>query len=138
MRWGVRFVGLMFIAASLHKIAAAQEFGRVIENYRIVPWFAINLLALVLPWIELICGLLLVSGILRPAASLIVLGLTAVFILAVGFNMLRGLEFDCGCFGSVHTPPWRILVRDAGLFLLCLPGLFGSCGRTNVKRKIDK
>jgi putative oxidoreductase len=136
VRWGVRFVGLVFIAASLHKIAAAQEFGRVIENYRIVPWFAINFIALILPWVELFCGLLLVTGVFRPAASLIVLGLTAVFILSVGFNMIRGLEFDCGCFGSVHTPPWRILVRDAGLFLLCLPGLTGRGGWTNKKRRI--
>lgn len=128
---GWRLVGLLFVLASLHKIAAPGEFARAIDGYRILPGTLVNLAAVVLPWLELIGGgLLLVSpraplpaGRLVAPAALLVLGLTALFILAIGFNLARGLEFDCGCFGRGHVSAWRVLLRDVGLFLLAVPAL---------------
>jgi len=119
----LRLVGLVFVAASLHKIAVPLEFARAVDNYRILPWFAVNAVAMVMPWLELTGGLLLLAGRLRLPASGMLLFLTGVFIVAVGFNLARGLQFDCGCFGGVHTQAWQVLVRDLGLFGCLIPGL---------------
>ena len=121
--WAARIVGLVFVAASLYKIASPAEFARIVDNYRILPGIMVNLAAVVMPWLELFAGALLLLGRSRASSSAILLFLIMCFILAVGFNMARGLEFDCGCFGGGHVPPWRILLRDTGLFLCCLTAL---------------
>lgn len=123
--WVLSAVGVVFLAASVHKLAAPVEFARAVDNYHLLPWYAVNPVAMIMPWTEFICGLLLLMGRFRQPAAGILLLLTGVFILAVGFNLARGLEFDCGCFGGAHTSPWQVLARDAGLFLClwsCFPG----------------
>ncbi|MBW7996428.1 MAG: hypothetical protein FVQ81_07670 [Candidatus Glassbacteria bacterium] len=130
----LRVVGLVFVLASLYKIVSPAQFARIVDNYQILPPATVNFTAIVLPWLELISGLLLLAGLVRGGASLVLAGLTLVFIAAISFNLIRGVEFDCGCFGSGHTPPWRILLRDAGLLLCCLPGLrnLGTAGAQNT------
>ena len=118
-----RLVGLVFVLASLHKIVSPEQFAAVVDNYQILPHWLVNIPAVVMPWVELICGLLLLAGRFRSQSSLVLAGLTLVFIVAISFNMARGVEFDCGCFGSGHTPPWRVLMRDIGLLLCCLPAM---------------
>lgn len=118
-----KIAGLIFALAALHKIALPLQFANIIENYRILPAVLVNPAAIILPWAELSCGLLLLSGVLKEASALVLLILTAVFISAVGFNLVRGIEFDCGCFGGGHVPPWRVLLRDLGLLGCCLAGM---------------
>jgi putative oxidoreductase len=63
-----------------------------------MPEATINLMAIVMPWLELICGVLLIIGPgLRGSALLIGLMLL-VFIVAIGTAIARGLDIDCGCF----------------------------------------
>ncbi len=121
---GVKLVGLMFVLASLHKIASPLQFAGIVDNYQLLPALFVNLVAIVLPWVELLCGIFLLIGIARNGSALVLAGLTLVFIVAISFNIARGLDFDCGCFGSGHTPPWRLLLRDIGLLFCCLPALF--------------
>jgi len=122
----LRLVGAVFLLASLHKISSPQQFAAVVDNYQILPSWMVNIPAVIMPWIELICGALLISGRCRGQSALVLAGLTLIFILAISFNIARGVEFDCGCFGSGHTPPWRVLLRDVGLLLCCLPALVDS------------
>ncbi|MFZ1948216.1 MAG: MauE/DoxX family redox-associated membrane protein [bacterium] len=96
---GVRLViGGVFIWASVYKIAEPGEFAKSIYNYRMMPDAAINLMAIVMPWLELVCGVLLIIGPgLRGSALLIGLMLL-VFIVAISTAIARGLDIDCGCF----------------------------------------
>jgi putative oxidoreductase len=123
-RIGVKLVGLMFVLASLHKIASPAQFAGIVDNYRILPPLFVNFVAVVLPWVELLCGMLLLAAVARGGAAIVIAGLTFVFIMAISFNIARGLDFDCGCFGSGHTPPWRLLIRDIGLLFCCVPAFF--------------
>ena len=91
-------LGIVFIWASWDKIGHPGEFASIIDNYRILPAATVNLTALVLPWIEFICGLLLLSGRLVPGAALTIDLLLLIFILATGFNLYRGVDVNCGCF----------------------------------------
>jgi putative oxidoreductase len=95
LRW---YVGLVFIYAAAGKIWNPGIFAADIDNYRLLPYLLVTLMAAVLPWVELICGLLLVAGRRLQGASLVVIAMNVVFILAIGSAMIRGLDITCGCF----------------------------------------
>lgn len=120
-------LGAIFVVSSIPKISDPPSFAHMIYNYRLVPGFAVNALALVMPWVELLCGLALIVGVWpREAATLTGL-LLFVFIVAIGINLARGHAVDCGCF-DVHSAGkspeellsemrW-VLVRDAAILLM--------------------
>jgi len=97
----VQFVlAAVFVVAGFGKIADPPGFAHEIHNYALVPGVAINAMALVLPWIEIVCGLALFIGIARRSAARILGVLLVVFILALSINLIRGRPVDCGCFGT--------------------------------------
>ena len=49
-------LGLIFLAAALPKIADPPGFAKAIWAYGLFPPWSINPLALLLPWLELVCG----------------------------------------------------------------------------------
>jgi hypothetical protein len=120
-------LGAIFVVAALPKVLDPPSFAHMIYNYRLVPGAAVNALALVMPWVEILVGLALILGVWpREAAALAGL-LLLVFIAAIGFNLVRGHAVDCGCF-DVHSAGksreellsemrW-VLIRDAAMLLL--------------------
>ena len=92
-------IGLVLLAAALAKIGNPAALAIQISHYDLIPAGPRNLLAITLPWIELLAGLALVSGArARPGAWLAV-ALMVVFTLAVAQAMARGINIECGCFG---------------------------------------
>jgi uncharacterized membrane protein YphA (DoxX/SURF4 family) len=91
-------LGALFVAASLPKIADPPSFAHMIYNYRLVPGVVLNVMALVLPWLELLAGLALILGMWRRTAAVIVGALLLVFIVAISWNLVRGNPIVCGCF----------------------------------------
>ena len=94
------FLGFIFIYSGFIKIIDAQSFSNSILNYKLLPEFLINFLAIILPWVELITGLLLLFGIAVKENAFIINLLLAVFIIAITINIIRGLDINCGCFGT--------------------------------------
>lgn len=119
-------LALVFAYAAIEKIIDPAAFAQSIDNYRLFPAFSIGPLAIVLPWLEMITALAVIIGgpWKRPAA--LILGVLLIsFILAVGFNLARGLDFECGCFGSAdggRRAGLTLLIQDA-LLLICAFGL---------------
>ena len=99
-RW---ILGITFIYASYHKIFAPAEFAKIVYGYGLFPHGAINLIAIFLPFLELVTGLALILGIYTRSAVVIIIGMLAAFIVVLSINLLRGHEFNCGCF-SVKDP----------------------------------
>lgn len=120
-RW---ILGLTFIYASFHKITSPEAFAKIVYGYDIFPHIMINLIAIVVPFVELVTGLALISGIYARSASIIINSMLIVFILLISINLIRGHEFDCGCFsangGGVFNSPTVTLFRDVFYFLLGL------------------
>ena len=126
-RW---FVGITFLYACCHKIIAPAHFAKIIYGYYLFPDFSINLIAIILPYLELFSGLALILGIYPRSAALIVNGMLLVFIIALSINLIRGHEFDCGCF-SFGEPGYtysavQLLIRDIIYLVLGLQVLFFS------------
>jgi rhodanese-related sulfurtransferase len=112
----------IFLYASIDKIAHPEAFAKDIYNYQILPDVLINLTALLLPWLELMLGLCLLTGVWMPGAVIIVNGLLIVFLAALVFNLARGLNVDCGCFGAGGLGPSMstggYLLRDMAFLAL--------------------
>jgi len=115
-------LGFVFIFAAISKASEPEEFARAIANYKLLPIFLINILAIILPWIELCAGILLVFGISEKENSAILSGLLLVFIIAITISLIRGLNIDCGCFGTTGGTKLGIqkLLENFGLLLLGL------------------
>jgi uncharacterized membrane protein YphA (DoxX/SURF4 family) len=92
------FLGFLFIYASLEKILQPEEFAKQVGYYKALPFGLENLLAIVLPWTELIVGICLLAGLFVDGAALLSIIMMLVFILAISQAMLRGIDITCGCF----------------------------------------
>jgi putative oxidoreductase len=90
----------VFLWAGFAKAWNPQEFGLEIARYRMVPHHLINALAIMLPWIEIVAGLLLVVGLWVRAAALLCTGMMVMFVAAIVVALQRGLDISCGCFGG--------------------------------------
>lgn len=121
-------LGATFVYASLDKIAHPDQFAQIVHNYKILPSFLINLLALSLPWIELFCGLFLIGGIFIESSALVLSFLLVMFALAISYNVfIRGVDINCGCFTtslSAKKQGAELLIHDLILFGLGLHILF--------------
>ena len=115
-------LGAVFIYASLDKIAHPAEFAKAIGNYHVVPFGLENLMALALPWLELIAGICLIAGIMVDGATIMVILMNIVFIFAISQALARGISIECGCF-SVTTEGGdnigiQTMLRDIGYLVL--------------------
>jgi len=100
--------GLIFLASALAKIADLPAFAGSIHNFRlepIIPMVATNLLAMTIPWVELVAGLALVFAVRPRAGAIVYTVLLSVFTIGVIAAMARGLSFECGCFGKAGAGP---------------------------------
>jgi uncharacterized membrane protein YphA (DoxX/SURF4 family) len=114
-------LGAVFLYAGSTKVGDPDGFAQALYNYRILPGLLINPMAIVLPWIEVMVGLSLLSGILYVGGAFLATGLLSTFAVALGISMLRGLDIACGCFSTSGTGgsiSWSYLLRD--LFLLAM------------------
>lgn len=94
-------LGAVFVWAGTIKILDSQDFLVSLYSYEIaLPETLLRLVAVVLPWVEVICGLAIILGIWKDAGLDLVSLLLVVFIIATGQAWVRGLETSCGCFGS--------------------------------------
>ncbi len=115
------FIGVMFLYAGLAKISYPAEFAESIASYQLVPYWtrSINLLAVFMPWLELICGLFLILGIATRATSCILGFILTLFTIAIAINVIKGAPISCGCFDSVGSQiSWWKVLEDVFLALL--------------------
>jgi uncharacterized membrane protein YphA (DoxX/SURF4 family) len=93
------FLGVLFLWAAASKLANPLEFLASIYAYQVpLGDHLMKLVAIALPWFELLCGLLLVANLWTDAVLLATVGLLLIFLLLTGQAWLRGLSISCGCF----------------------------------------
>jgi uncharacterized membrane protein YphA (DoxX/SURF4 family) len=102
-------IGLVLLAAALAKIGDPAALATQIRYYHLFPIGPENLIAISLPWIELLAGLALIAGFSARAGAWLAAAMMVVFTLAVAQAMARGLNFECGCFGTADAT--RIGIR---------------------------
>ena len=145
-------LGGILVYASWHKIVDPPDFAKIIYNYRLFPPGSIHMLAVFVPWLELVAGLALISGIGLRGGALMAATFFSFFILALSYNLLRECPTICGCFDThasgrdltadeKYAKMGREIVLDcalvvAALYVLC--GTLGCCGtRSGVEGGAD-
>lgn len=114
-------LALVFIYAGGSKMSDVTVFAGHVAAYQILPYAMNYLVAVTLPYIEFLAGLLLLFNARVRPALVAIGGMTGVFMLALGSVLLRGLEIDCGCFnpGEGESVSAQVaLLRDVGLMIL--------------------
>jgi putative oxidoreductase len=113
-------LGVIFLAAAVPKIHAPALFADAILNYRLLPVPLVNLAALVIPWTEAVAGLFLLAGFWVRAGALVITGLTTGFLVAILSALARGLNIECGCFGTMAGSHVGLLHLALDVTLLAL------------------
>jgi len=124
-------IGLVFIVASIEKIAIPEMFAANIEAYEIIPLPLVNVAALLIPWIELLCGIFLISGFYLRSSSIIVSALLVAFIFLLSWAIFRGLHIDCGCFGvgGGGEVSWMRVLEDFLMLFLSVHIFYFGAGK---------
>jgi putative oxidoreductase len=112
-------LGIVFILASIDKVVDPDAFATSISGYRVVSAGPALLIATVLPWIELLCGLGLLFGVFVRGSALLALIMLSVFTVLVLSALWRGLDISCGCFTQDPTAE-RIGWKKVGENLLLI------------------
>lgn len=125
-------LGLIFIVAALPKLADPPSFAHAVYNYRMLPGAFVNIVALSMPWLELLTGIALVLGVMVRGASLAIGAMLLVFIGGISLNLARQNPIDCGCFDPKAAGKPReerfadmrfVLLRDVGMLLMVAQSL---------------
>ncbi len=122
--WLARLIlAAIFIYAGVIKIVDPRGFASNIDNYQMLPYIMVALVAIILPWIEVLAGLALLLGKWMRGSAMLLMILNAVFIIAIASALARGLDIDCGCFTTSDTGTQigiRKIIED--LLLLVMAG----------------
>ena len=119
------YVGGVFIYASMYKINYPGEFAETIASYQLVPYWAVNFMALVMPWAELVSGILMVLGVRTKSAAAAIGGMLVMFSLAISDHAaarhphrMRVFHISRGAFGVGHPRARSPVARHdaSGLF----------------------
>ena len=113
-------IGLIFAWAALAKLGDLEAFATAVHNFRIVPVATENLLAVTLPWIELVAAVALILNVQARCAAVLLASLLVLFTLGIALAMMRGLSFECGCFGKDDSTSVGVvkLLQNTGMLIV--------------------
>ena len=115
-------LGCVFIAAAWDKIVDPMAFAKIMRNYQILPDMAVAGVALVLPWIEVVVGMCLLTGFAARGAALSSCLMMAVFLAAMAWAQHKGIATQCGCFTTKadDSISMATFIRDGSIMALAL------------------
>ncbi|MHC4645406.1 MAG: MauE/DoxX family redox-associated membrane protein [Planctomycetota bacterium] len=124
-------LGCLFIYSSLPKIRQPYDFLSNVYEYEIVGPKLGLLVAMMLPWLELLAGICLVGGIFVSGALLVSAGMAAMFTFVIASALYRGLQISCGCFGAHdEVINYSTLVRACLILLFSAAAYIGTIAFT--------
>ncbi len=111
-------LGAVFVYAAWSKLRQSWLlFAMAIDAYGLLPQWAVITLARALPWLELVLGILLLSGLWLRQAATFATALLVMFFAIMLRSYAKGLQIDCACFGFGEAISLKTLLRD-GLLVL--------------------
>ena len=133
-------VGVVFIYASVYKIAEPELFAKSISYYKAMPVELVNIMAIIMPWLELFTGVMLVLGVFSRSNSFIIAVMLAIFIVAITQALVRGIDISCGCFrpDGGEKVGLGLLTRDIIWLFMCLQIMRYDSRRFSLARLLPK
>ncbi|TDU67285.1 methylamine utilization protein MauE [Prosthecobacter fusiformis] len=114
--------GGVFVYAGLLKAWDPASFVMDVRSFDLVPDPYAAWVAMFLPWLEVFSGLAVITSLFRKGGLLILNTSLLAFLIAIGISWHRGIDIQCGCFGSSQASSnyLDLILRDAALLLLGL------------------
>jgi hypothetical protein len=119
-------VGLVFLLAATQKAQQWRLLSGVIANYRLLPGWMVFPATALLPPLEMLLAISLLSAQFRPWPELAATLLLMLFAAAMAINIRRGrTHIDCGCGRDflAQKLDWPLVARNLLLVGLLLPSL---------------
>ncbi len=99
--FAARFIlGCIFLASSWGKFISFHSLPTEILDYQLLSNRQAQIVAVLLPFAELLVGVLSIVGFGLAVVSLLAIFLLLIFSGAIVINLVRGRRFSCHCFGS--------------------------------------
>lgn len=109
-------LGGVFLYAAYTKLREPWEvFAMSIAAYGLLPEWGVWAAARMLPWLELVLAVVIISGYGLRYSSLATTGLLGIFFAVMLYSFAKGMGIDCGCFGPGDALGPRSLLRDGAL-----------------------
>jgi len=121
MSWFLHLLfGGVFIYAGTLKLLDPAMFVMDVRSFDLLPDPYAAWVAMFLPCLEILAGLAVITGVLRKGGLLVLNGSLGVFLVAIGISWSRGIDIQCGCFGSKGASGnyVELIVRDVLLLAL--------------------
>jgi hypothetical protein len=96
-------LGAIFVWSGWAKAQAPFDFLGDIYSYQIAGAKMGVLIAMIIPFLELLVGVCLLLRIAVSGSLIVAVLLCSIFSLAQASVLLRGLSIDCGCFGNASS-----------------------------------
>lgn len=114
-------LGCLFLYSALPKIRQPYDFLHDVYSYELVGPKLGLLVAMVLPWAELLAGICLLGEIFVSGALLVCAAMAAMFTFVISWALYHGLDISCGCFGSgTDRITYMTLLRAVGILAVSL------------------
>lgn len=128
----------VLVWAAVPKLLDPTTFATDIANYRLVPESWAGPIAIMLPVLELVIGGALLAGLEARGAAIIAGVMLIVFSVAMGQAMARGIDLECGCFGTTAEAEvgWTSIVRN--VLLVALAGMIAYAPDVGWKSLFEK
>jgi hypothetical protein len=109
----------VFLYAAVPKILNPQEFYLNILGYNFIQGTPAKLVAIWLPWAELIAALGIIFNVWMQANLRLIQAMLSGFIILLILTLIRGIDADCGCFGSAggQVTWWHVFGDFVLLFI---------------------
>ena len=117
-------LGTTLVVAGALKITTIDASINSVRAYKLLPFELTWLVGTALPIVEIVTGLMLITGTFTRIAAVLGAVMMVAFIFGIVTVWVRGISIDCGCFapgGAVDPSQTQYpleVARDVGLFLL--------------------
>jgi uncharacterized membrane protein YphA (DoxX/SURF4 family) len=121
LAWALRLgLGLWFVYSGGQQVfvIGLDKFTQAVANYGLVTAPLDAVAAYVVPWVEIVVGLGLLTGVFRRGTLVVFGGLVTVFATAIGWAWAHQLQIACGCHGGDEPIQyWWKVAEFAGYYL---------------------
>ena len=114
------FVSLVFVVAGLLKLRDPMAFADGIAAFHAFPNWSINVLAMGIPYFEILTGIGILNGRTRRAGAMAACALSLCFVVLFASALVQGLDVTCSCFGK-----WKIFQASTRVGLVRAIALLG-------------
>jgi putative oxidoreductase len=92
----------LFLLSSYGKLVDIERYSvDAVYNFGVLPMVLARPFGLMMPFIELLCGLGLLFGVLTRLAAIGIALMSVAFFIAKAIVLSHGRSIDCGCFGAI-------------------------------------